>query len=258
MPTASTPGKRAMYRVQRAVKAGTQPVQRDLLLMQEEGLEMEGISFPSLQSSSQPTVQLLQPSQSDQVILPTSPAIQFHPKSENAQSSREDGVRLEDRLPQRKPVGQIEKDYYDYFAYRFGPWVVLILWLCTASLEKATFYAPTPEECRGIALPAAKLAKRIEDLVHVPKWVHTVVTSSDDITTTGMVIVGYLDRIGVLEKLVPYYMGLANRMGAVNAKYRNPINKEKADVSTNNGSVPPPPGYDAAAFFGIGGQHSPN
>lgn len=115
-------------------------------------------------------------------------------------------------LPERKPKGAREKSWYDFFNFRFGPFLLLIIWIFTADLEKASFYAPSPDECHQAALPLAKMATKIEDFLKVPDWVHDIAVSTDDVVTLGMVAVSYLDRIGMLSKMGPYFSGAAARM----------------------------------------------
>lgn len=78
-----------------------------------------------------------------------------------------------------------------------------------ADLEKASFYAPNPEECEELAPHAARLAVKIESTFNIPTWAHNAIVSSDDIISIGLVVVGYLDRIGVLTKIKPYFMNAA-------------------------------------------------
>jgi hypothetical protein len=252
MPVASTAGQRAKWRVERAVSNNKVPKPEDLEMMQAEGIPIP----EHLQKlpSSPPVTQLNPPLQNSLGTLVT--PLPLPPKAEKAQDSKDTGPG---KFPDRKPVGTKEKDWYDYFANRFGPFILLILWFATASLEKATFFAPTPEECRAIALPMAKICVRIEDFFKVPKWAHDLAVETDDFTSVGMAVVGYLDRIGVLERLVPYYTGLANRMGATNNVYTNQRQDStgKTVNSSNNGAVP---GFVPVsnAHVGVAGQFSPD
>jgi hypothetical protein len=205
----------------------------------------EGIQIPDLPMSQQlpPQVQTL--SQHLQNNSEIQGILSPPPKSQEKEPDLK-GIGPE-VITNRKPVGKIEKDWHDYFSNRFGPFVLLILWFITANLEKATFYAPTPEECRAIALPMAKICAKIESFFKVPQWLHDTATEVDDVTIVGMAIVGYLDRIGVLERLVPYYTGLATRMGA-RTHGNQSRNTEETYNSPNNGSVP----YK----YGVAGQHA--
>jgi len=137
-----------------------------------------------------------------------------------------------------------ENDYTQFFEMHFGPLVILILWLFTSSLELATFYAPNPEECAELAPHASRLAVRIEDLFKLPKWVHEAVTSSEDVISLGLIVVGYLDRIGALEKIRPYFE-------VPNGK-QSPRSDAPVQPSTQNGSRGD---IDVTKIPGLGAQY---
>ena len=137
--------------------------------------------------------------------------------STEAPSPSVDGVQKQQPEKQEQPVRKRvltprEKDYYQFFDQRFGPLIVLVLYLTMADLQKATFYAPSPTECHDLAPHLARLGPKVEDIFHLPRWVHEVVVTSDDTFTVGMVLVGYLDRIGALEKLIPWFTGAASKV----------------------------------------------
>jgi hypothetical protein len=164
--------------------------------------------------------------------------------------------------PKKRVLTGREKDYYQFFDNRFGPFIVLILYFCLADLDKAVFYAPSPEECHELAPHLARMGPKVEDWFRAPKWLHDAIVTSDDTFTVGMVLVGYLDRIGVLEKLLPWFQGTAR-------KVKN-LNESKPETSTgsvqpgNNGAVPGPDTtrnfvpLDQLGVQGIGYQYEPN
>lgn len=75
-------------------------------------------------------------------------------------------------------------------------------------IDKAAFYAPNPEECSAIAPHAARVVDRLSKLLNIPDVVHEVVTTSDDSVLLMYAVTGYLDRIGVLDKILPVFSGL--------------------------------------------------
>ena len=145
-----------------------------------------------------------------------------------------------------KPRGK-EGDYYTFFRERFGPLIVLILWVSMADLDRASFFAPTPEECEEIAPHAARLAVKVEGWLNVPSWAHDAIVSSDDVVSIGLILVGYLDRIGVLTKIKPYFMRAAQ------PKQRTEPNGQN---SRSNGSLQG--AGEQPIPFGIGLQYFPD
>jgi hypothetical protein len=141
------------------------------------------------------------------------------------------------------PKGR-EGDFYKFFKDRFGPLIVLILWAAMADLDKASFYAPSPEECEELAPHAARLFVRIEDALHLPKWAHSALTNSDDVISIGLLVVGYLDRIGVLKNIMPYFLNAAKPKVNVNGYQQNNGSVQQGR-NDNTGPIP----------FGVGYQH---
>lgn len=207
--------KAAKDRVAKALAAQSEPDPKDIKLLEEHQQQQEQ---PQVQKVyPQPPLLLQAPSMEKQRSQSTT-----H-QSEGASDGREDA-------PKRKRLSVREQEYYEFFDQRFGPLVVLLLWLFTTKLERAVFYAPTPAECHELAPHLAHLGPKLEDLVHLPKWVHTAIVTSDDTVTIGMVMMGYLDRIGVLDKMAPWFSG-------VGEKARNGY--EQAHSDSGVGSVPP-------------------
>lgn len=87
----------------------------------------------------------------------------------------------------------------------------MLLWFFTSDLERSTFLAPTRDECSTAAGPLSRIFARGEELLNIPDIAHSAAILSDDIVTLGMVCVSYLDRIGVLEKVMPFMAGVANK-----------------------------------------------
>lgn len=168
------------------------------------------------------------------------------PLDTEAQPQSDAGARkqqIEKQEPVRKRVlTPREKDYFQFFDQRFGPLIVLLLYISMADLEKATFYAPSPQECHDLAPHLARLGPKVEDIFHLPRWIHEVVVTSDDTFTVGMVIVGYLDRIGALEKLLPWFTGAASKVRRIN----NEQSKSEA------GPIPIRPDLNGARTVGNG------
>ena len=166
---------------------------------------------------------------------------------------------LGNRPPEYRP-GKLEKKYNEFFTYQFGPIIVLLIWIATQDLEKASFYAPSPEECAGIAPHASRIVSRFSAWAKVPSQVHEIITSSDDTIALGYVVVGYLTRIGVMEKLGPMFMGMFLKGG-------NVVNKPDKQTSRSNVPIPTPTispgnhstntgGIDLSSIPGLGGQWS--
>jgi hypothetical protein len=139
-----------------------------------------------------------------------------------------------------KPRGR-EGDFFGFFKERFGPLIVLILWIALADLEKASFYAPTPEECEELAPHAARLATKVEDFLNIPAWAHSAIMASDDVISIGLIVVGYLDRIGMLVKIKPYFM--------------NSMRRRSNETARSNGSVQGEDRQWGPIPFGVGLQH---
>lgn len=127
-----------------------------------------------------------------------------------------------------------ESDYKVFFENRFGPLVLLVIWAFTGSIDKANLYAPTPDECSEIAPYAARLSVRVEDFFKLPKFVHEAVVSSDDIVSCGLVLLGYLDRVGILARITPYFTNRSNH-----EQSDRPFEKVQTARETkgNNGNV---------------------
>lgn len=190
-----------------------------------------------------------------QQLSPNSPLLQnssFDPKAD--QPSLSD---LGNRPPEYKP-GKLEKKYNEFFTYQFGPCVILILWWITQDLDKAQFYAPTPEECSGIAPHAARIVSRFSAWAKVPSEIHEIITSSDDAVALCYVLTGYMSRIGLFERLGPVLMGMFMKGNTV-AKPDKPPTGSPGKIPTPIYSAPnPEPStnghFPVNSIPGLGGQ----
>lgn len=73
-----------------------------------------------------------------------------------------------------------------------------------ADFDRAMFYAPTPDEARAIAPYMGKLTPKLIDWFHIPEVVGDVLQNSTDAIGAGWVVIGYLDRTGILNKMIPW------------------------------------------------------
>jgi hypothetical protein len=238
MPT-STPGQRAKWRVERAIKSKRPILPDDLELMKAEGMEIpEGLLPEEL--SSTPSPQPIQiPTQHSQIDHQA-------PQSGTAQSLK-DTVTGASTLPPKK-LSKTEKACVDFYQYEFGPICVLVLWFVLADLDKASFYAPSPDECKTASVALGRLTARAADRLNTPDWVGDVIVSVLDLKDLGFAAAAYLERIGVMGRLSNYYSGMASRVqrGVENA----------GQATGNNGQVPTE-GYVDIAGLGIGNQYRP-
>lgn len=154
-------------------------------------------------------------------------------------SSRDSGNSRPKSPEIPKPrVSQKEKELAQFFQYRFGPLVVLVLVMFGNDWDQAAFYAPTPEECEGIAPHAAKLTYKLYKSFNIPDGVHEAIVNSDDGIALGYVVIGYLQRIGVLEK-VPSLVSMI--FGGKNAKLQRdskPVQKAEVPNGSPSGGSP--------------------
>lgn len=73
-----------------------------------------------------------------------------------------------------------------------------------ADFDKAMFYAFTPDEARALSPYMGKLTPKIIDWFHIPEVVGEVLQNSTDAIGAGWIIIGYLDRTGLLNKMIPW------------------------------------------------------
>ena len=152
--------------------------------------------------------------------------------------------------------GKRGKDWQEFTAKRLGPLVILLIWIFTRDIEKAEFYAPTPDECKELAPHVARLAPRIEGWLNVPTWGHDLLVTSDDTISLITLVAAYLDRTGLIDKAIPGVTKLI--------KKENPINGTRQTIQPippgAPGGAPAPGGantgeLDLANVRGIGGQY---
>jgi hypothetical protein len=105
--------------------------------------------------------------------------------------------------PKPRKLTKDEQDYKDFVSKRIGPMMVLFLFFFLRDWAKATFYAFSPDECEKMSGPISHIGPRIEKLFRFPGWVHAVIVTSDDTVTLLFVMAGYLERTGMLDKLIP-------------------------------------------------------
>lgn len=80
--------------------------------------------------------------------------------------------------------------------------MILALFVFLRDWDRATHYALNPEECHELAPAAANVVSRFERIFDVPDWIHEVIVSSDDTVTILYVLIGYLERTGLLDKII--------------------------------------------------------
>lgn len=199
-----------------------------------------------------PNQQQSPPQPEVQTLLLEEKVPQSHKEQPDPHSSEERAK--EERREERKGLNRKEQDWYDYFDKRFGPIIIIMLWF-SMPLDRATFYAPQPDECHAMAPHMARIMPRIEDalnkLLHLPNWTHSVLISSDSTIQVGFILMGYLDRVGLLDKVAPYFTGYVTRM--------------KTNVEENNGYTGPvqstngtgPSTVDLSSVRGLGEQWRP-
>jgi hypothetical protein len=238
MMPASTPGLRAKWRVDRAIKSGRKILQEDLDLMTKEGI-------PTPENLNQEELLFTPSPQVDPIPLQVN-LNQQEPSKDTVQSLK-DTVTGGNTLPPKK-LSKTEKACVDFYQYEFGPICVLVLWFILADLDKASFYAPSPDECKTASVALGRLTARAADRLNTPTWVGDVLVSVIDLKDLGFAAAAYLDRIGVMGKLSSYYSGMASRM-------RNGANNAGQTVR-NNGQVQQD-GYIDISKLGLGEQYRP-
>jgi hypothetical protein len=168
------------------------------------------------------------------------------PLKEGAQSLKDTVTGVSS--PQKK-LSKNEKVHIEFWATEFGPICVLVLWFVLADLDKASYYAPSPDECKTASVPLGRISARATDRLNVPDWAGDAFMTAIDMKDLGFAAMAYLERIGVLTKLQNYYSGVASRMqrGVNNAGQNN----------GHNQSVPGDGGYLDLGKLGIGEQYRP-
>ena len=122
-------------------------------------------------------------------------------------------------------------------------------------LDKATFYAPQPDEMRAIAPHAARLSNWLVDKVHIPDGAVELLFNTNDIIEVCYIVVGYLYRIGVLENMVPWLDKKFEKVREDLAKgTEEVVSGSNASVSNaaSNGHASD---FDIGAIPGLGAQY---
>ncbi len=242
----STPGQRAKWRVDRAVKSGKAINPADLELMKLEEMEIPA--------------NLNQEEIAKAKVPPPSPLQQSDPQApiplrvnQNEQQSQLNGTvpSLKDTVTgvnsqQPRKLTKRERAHADFWASDFGKLCVLVLWFVLADLDKASFYAPSPDECKAASVPMARISARASEYANVPEWMGDAFLTAVDMSDLGFAITGYLERIGVLTKMQNYYSGVASRARKGNGS---------VGPNVNNGEVSN--GYVDLGKLGIGEQYRP-
>jgi hypothetical protein len=253
----STVHRNALARAQQALQVDKIPAARDIRLVEEIATPEADQTLDQIDELKQTKSRLATEAKNTEASQPT---MRTSSQSRVNQgfvdpSPLSDGRSAPTSEPVKRLVGS-EKDYFQFFERRFGPLIVLILYFIMADIDKAIFYAPTPEECKEVAPHIARVMPRVEKLLHVPKVVHEAIVTSDSTFTVGMVAVGYLDRIGVLEKILPFVKSWASRSRQLRDQQTSP---GTVPVS-NNGAAPGPdttrqfPSLEQLNINGIGAQ----
>jgi hypothetical protein len=223
----STITRNALARVQQALQQDKIPVKKDIAIL--ESLETEEANKILDQVDELQRQKLRQ--QTSQKSTVVSPLTQSSSRQSNQSFEAQDHFAGGSSAPiteRKRVLSGREKDYFQFFERRFGPLIVLILYFAMADLEKAVFYAPSPSECKELAPHLARIGPKAEDLLHLPKWAHEAIVTSDSTFTVGMVLVGYLDRIGVLEKIMPWMTSWVERSRKLSEQQTKP------ETSTGN------------------------
>ena len=159
----------------------------------------------------------------------------------------------EEESTEHRPRTARGRIWYDFFDQRFGPVCVLVLWFFTSNSDVAAFFAPSPDECHSLAPHMAQIMPAVEDFIEkflsVPKWakgaLHGAVVNSESVVSIGLITMAYLDRIGALTKLHPYFTGTAVRMNNESSRHTSPVQPQ------SDGQYSP----EDLASFGVGAQY---
>lgn len=260
MPS-STPGQRAKWRMERAIKAGRGINPADLELMQAEGMEIPlNLSPEEMAKVGIPPKPTLE-NQDKEPLPPSQPSthqdpIPLHLNQTQTSSLNQNGAgpSLRDTVTsantqQLKKLTKSEKVHVEFWATEFGPLCVLVLWFTLADLDKASFYAPSPDECRAASIPLGRISARAAERLNVPDWAGDAFMTAIDMKDLGFAAMAYLERIGVLTKLQNYYSGVASMARKGEGSVRPGVNTGQVPDGAN--------GYIDINKLGIGSQYRP-
>lgn len=246
--------QRAKWRVQRALAARKEPQEADLLLLGTEEVDKLRVAA-GRKAEAQAT-----PSQSTQVqALPVPSPNQSQGQEKAQEQSHQDRPGDDTKAKagsKRRPLSKDERAWADFYAAQFGPLVVLVLWVGMRDLEKASFYAPNPDEMKAISPYAARGTNWLVEKLKVPDVAVDAIQNSGDALDFCYIVLGYLHRIGVLDKFVPW-------VGEKLEEVREDLaNGRKEEFPRYNESVPAGAnghsndGYDISTIRGLGAQYS--
>lgn len=191
MPT-PTQLETAKVRIHKALDRGMEPAIADVEAIGGEQ------ALQALRSSRLELKETLQQAAKSEKMERASNPVRLSPNPDSASSGNT-------QSGQDKKLSKDEKDYFDFIESRLGPLMTVILYLGLRDWDRAAFYALSPTECHELAGPISRMGPKFEALFKTPKWVHTAITTSDDTVTLIYVLAGYLDRIGVLDKMLPTF-----------------------------------------------------
>lgn len=136
--------------------------------------------------------------------------------------------------------------------------MVLSLLVIIRDQEKAIFYAPSPQECADIAPYMARLTLKIENWLNVPVFVSEAVLSSKDYLPVIATVFGYLNRIGAMDALIPWF---AHKATGEKVQYGKTEHREYAqglqpEPGSSNGRTEEysHPAIDPRTVYGLGSQ----
>lgn len=230
----ATEEQKATWRAQRAFRAGRQPTPEDqgiLGAVKLEEIQNRVEQNPTTAPQTPHQQNLPQGVPLTPLQLPQMPTPSKLPSDGGSTSSEPAGEELKKEV---KRVSQSEREWTLFFKEKFGPFIVLILFVFMRDWNKATFYAPSPKECFDLSGPFARIAIKLEQLFSPPKWVRAVIVTSDDVMTVGYVLTSYLERTGLLDNLLPWF---SQTTQAVKEKYEQPAGDQRTGYA---GNVPTP------------------
>ena len=225
MPLA-TEQQKATWRVQRAARAGKEPAAADIAILgQEEVDKVVGAVKVAMQGPAQQPQQKSQPQVQQGVPVTPLELPEFRPQvvqpTSNGQAS--DTKETDGYATKVKRVSPREKAFTEFYHDKFGPLLILLLFIAMRDWQRATFYAFSPKEMHDLSGPLARITIKILDLIKPPQWVEDAIMVSDDVITVGYVMTSYLERTGILDKIMPWFSETTKEL------------KEKYDESKQTG-----------------------
>jgi hypothetical protein len=248
----------ARVRVLKALKNNQEPQATDHLLLGDT--EIQTLRLQAQNKAEMPTILSQSPLYQEPLLLQSTSKSQSQSQSQGEShqsgptkeySQGESGNASKQKQP---PLNAKQREWAEFYRTNFGPLVIFILWLFLGDLDKAVFYAPTPEECVAIAPYMARLSPKIEDLIKLPQVVHDTIINSNDAIAVGWIVIGYLDRVGILIKFIPW---LKDKFTSVKETV-----SEQREYPGSDGPIPGSngagPDIDISTIAGIGAQYIPS